>query len=109
MKPFLIILCSLFCLQSCGQNNKAMNEKVTEILGNLYKDVKYYDQRINYHAQITIGGCNFEVLINDFPVHQYFGSINGSLNTNVPINTAILGQGVQNWKVRIYLLFNKIW
>lgn len=107
MKPFLIILCSLFCLQSCGQNNKDMDEKVTEILGNLYKDVKYYDQRINYHAQITIGGCNFEVLINDFPVHQYFGSINGSLNTNVPINTAILGQGVQNWKVRIYPIYDR--
>ena len=72
MYKLLILVISLISLQGCGQNNKVMNEKVTEILGNLYKDVKYYDQRINYHAQITIGGCNFEVLINDFPVHQYF-------------------------------------
>lgn len=94
-------------LQGCGQNNKVMDEKVTEIFGNLYKDVKNYNERINYHAQISIGGCNFEVLINDFPVHQFFGPINGSLNTNTPINMAILGNGEQTWKVRIYPIHDR--
>ncbi|MCW3161096.1 hypothetical protein [Chryseobacterium oryctis] len=84
-----------------------MDEKVNEILGNLYKDVKNYDQRINYHADIFIGGCNYEVLINDFLVHQYFGPIKGSLNTNIPINMAILGKGEQTWKVRIYPIYDR--
>ena len=68
-----VIFSLLFCLQGCGQNNKAMDEKVEEIFGSFYKDVKHYDQRINYHANIFIGGCNYEILINDFPVDSYYG------------------------------------
>ncbi len=89
-------------LQSCGQNTKTMNDNATEILGSLYKDVKYYDQRINYHADIFIGGCNYEVLINDFPVDSHFGPGDGAMNTSIPINTAILHKGEQTWKIRVY-------
>ncbi|MDE5436830.1 hypothetical protein KRE40_10845 [Elizabethkingia meningoseptica] len=102
MYKYLILIISLISLQSCGQNNKAMDGKATESLGNLYKDVKYYDQRINYHADIVIGGCNYEVLINDFPVDSYYGPGNGAVNTSIPINTAILHKGEQTWKIRVY-------
>ena len=107
MKSFLILFSLLFSLQSCGQNNKVMDEKVTEIFGSLYKDVKYYDQRINYHADIFIGGCNYEVLINDFLVDSYYGSGNGAMNTSIPINTAILHKGEQRWKIRVYPVHDK--
>ncbi|MCW3161097.1 hypothetical protein [Chryseobacterium oryctis] len=103
MKYSISILFSLlFFLQSCGQNNKALDKEVNEILGNLYKDVKNYDQRINYHAMIFIGGCNYEVLINDFPVDRYFGEGNGAASGSAPINRAILKSGLQTWKIRIY-------
>jgi len=102
MYKYLILIISLMSLQSCGQNTKTMNDNATEILGSLYKDVKYYDQRINYHADIFIGGCNYEVLINDFPVDSHFGPGDGAMNTSIPINTAILHKGEQTWKIRVY-------
>ncbi|MCL1669787.1 hypothetical protein M2T82_17145 [Elizabethkingia ursingii] len=79
-----------------------MGDKVNELWGDLYKDVKYRNERVNYHAMIFIGGCNYEVLINDFPVDRYFGPGNGSASGSIPINTAILKSGVQTWKIRIY-------
>lgn len=98
----IIILASILCLQSCAQNDNEMNAKTTQILGSLYKEVQHYDQRINYQADIFIGGCNFEVLINDFPVETYFDAGNGVISTSIPINTAILKPGTQTWKIRVY-------
>lgn len=103
MKNFAIIIFTSFLfLQSCAQSNNEMNKQTTQALGNLYKDVQHYDQRINYHADIFIGGCNFEVLINDFPFERYFDVGNGAISTSIPINTAILKSGTQTWKIRIY-------
>lgn len=102
MYKYLILIISLISLQSCGQNKENMDVKSTEILGNLYKDVKHQDQRINYQAMIFIGGCNYEVLINDYPVDRYFGPGNGSASGDSPINIAILKQGVQTWKIRVF-------
>ncbi|MCW3161095.1 hypothetical protein [Chryseobacterium oryctis] len=83
-----------------------MDKEVNEILGNLYKDVKNYDQRINYHADIFIGGCNFEVFINDFPVFKYYGPGNGAITTSIPINSAILNKGQQTWKIKVFPIHN---
>lgn len=103
MKNFTnILLASILCLQSCAQNDKEMNTKATQILGSLYKEVQHYDQRINYQADIFIGGCNFELLINDFPVDTYFDAGNGAISTGIPINNAILKPGTQTWKIRVY-------
>lgn len=90
------------CLQSWGQTNKTMDGKVNQIFENLYKEVRNYGQRANYHAQIAIGGCNYEILINDYPVDRYFGPANGSKTGSIPINIAILKPGIQKWKIRIY-------
>ena len=103
MKNFTtILLASILCLQSCAQNDKEMNAKATQILSNLYKEVQHSDQRINYHADIFIGSCNFELLINDFPVETYFDAGNGAISASIPINTAILKPGTQTWKIRVY-------
>lgn len=102
MYKYLILAITLISLQSCGQNKENMDVKSTEILGNLYKDVKHQDQRINYQAMIFIGGCNYEVLINDYPVDRYFGPGNGSASGDSPINIAILKPGTQTWKIRVY-------
>lgn len=102
MYKYFILIISLISLQSCGQNKKNMDVKATEILGNLYKNVKHNDQRINYQAMIFIGGCNYEVLINDYPVDRYFGPGDGSSSGSTPINIAILKPGIQKWKIKVY-------
>ena len=102
MKSVLIVFTLLFSLQGCGQNNKAMDEKVTEILGNLYRDVKHSEQEVSYRAIYFIGGCSFELLINDFPIMHYYGPGDGSLSESVPINNAIIKSGLQTWKIRVY-------
>ncbi|QNK62205.1 hypothetical protein H7F33_16920 [Pedobacter sp. PAMC26386] len=80
-----------------------MNEQVEAILGNLYKQVKNRDQTVNYHAEIQIGGCAFEVLINDMPVYKYAGNDgSGSIGLSAPINNNILKSGPQTWEVRVF-------
>ena len=73
-----------------------------EKIANLYKEVKYHEQAISYQAEYFIGGCNFEILINGFPIERYYGLGNGALSASVPINTAILKSGLQSWKIRIF-------
>lgn len=68
----------------------------------IYKIVKYQDQAIDYRANIQVGACNFELLINDVPVEQFFGNANGTFNTSTPINDAILKSGSQRWKLILY-------
>ena len=79
-----------------------MDKEVNELWGSLYKEVKNRDKEIDYRAIYFIGGCNFELLINDFPIMTYYGEGDGSLSESAPINTAILKSGEQNWKIRVY-------
>ncbi|MNK59179.1 hypothetical protein D3C87_782790 [compost metagenome] len=81
-----------------------MDEKATRILGGLYQDVNHYGQRINYQATVSPDGCNYEFLINDYPVDRYFGPDEGSASGSIPINIAILKPGTQTWKIKIYPL-----
>lgn len=107
MYKFLILIISVISLQSCAQNTKSMNKEVNDILGNLYKEVKHRDKAISYRAIYFIGGCNFELLINDFPIMTYYGEGDGSLSESAPINTAILKKGEQTWKIRVYPVHDK--
>ncbi|RFM30011.1 hypothetical protein [Deminuibacter soli] len=79
-----------------------MKQTVDTLLGNLDQKVRAYDQRVNYHADIHVGGCNFEFLVNDIPVLQHFGNANGTIQTSAPINTAILQPGPQQYKLILY-------
>ena len=79
-----------------------MNKEVKELWGGLYKDVKNRDKAISYRAIYFIGGCNFELLINGFPVMRYYGEGDGAMNASLPINTAILNKGEQRWKIRVF-------
>lgn len=89
--------------QSCSQNKKAMDQKATSIIGNLYKDVKFKDQAVNYHAEIQIGGCAFEFYVNDMAVQKYAGDDgSGSVGLSAPINMNILKSGVQTWELRVF-------
>lgn len=81
----------------------SQDKKVSSIIGNLYKDVKYKDQAINYHADIQIGGCAFEFYVNDMAVQKYAGSDgSGSVGLSAPINMNILKSGVQTWELRVF-------
>lgn len=69
-----------------------MKATATELLGNLYQEVQFQDSAINYQMQVTMGGCAFEVLVNDYPIHREGGYCSsGSISFDVDINEAILG------------------
>lgn len=109
IRYILVLLYLNTAVSSCGQTPEEMDNKVRGLWGDLYKEVKYRDERINYHAQIFIGACNYEILINDFPITKYFGPANGATSGSYPINPAILKSGVQNWKIRVYPIHNREW
>lgn len=108
MRRYLTLSICLFSLSCFAQPEKGEDASVKTIFGTFYKNVKHMDRRINYHAQVMIGGCNYEVLINDYPVDRYFGPANGSLSGSVPINIAILRPGLQTWKIRVYPVRNRV-
>ena len=91
------LLTVIILLFNCSNAQKKM-----EKIANLYKEVKYHQQAISYQAEYFIGGCNFEILINGFPIERYYGLGNGALSASVPINTEILKSGLQSWKIRIF-------
>ncbi|HEY0176305.1 MAG TPA: hypothetical protein VGC08_08000, partial [Pedobacter sp.] len=71
-------------------------------ISDLYKEVKFSDQKISYRAGIQVGACNFVLLINDVPVAQYFDNVTGTFNTSSPINDVILKSGKQTFKLILY-------
>lgn len=83
---------------SCAQNNTTMDKSIKEI----YKTVQYREQAIEYRANIQIGACSFEFLINDVPVQSYFENARGTFNVSAPFNDAILESGMQRWKLILY-------
>lgn len=107
MNRVLVLILSLVTMSGWGQTSEEMDNKVRLIWRDLDKNVKYRDEQISYHAQIFIGACNYEVLINDFPIDIYFGPANGASNGSHAINTAILKSGVQNWKIRVYPIHDR--
>ncbi|WP_162903422.1 hypothetical protein [Taibaiella koreensis] len=80
----------------------AQNKHEKDQIKNLYKHVQFKNQAVEYRANIQIGASNFELLINDVPVEQYFGDADGTVNTSIPINDAILHSGSQRWKLILY-------
>lgn len=99
----LIFILTINVALCYSQNREEIESKTRAILGNLYQDVKYQDESINYQMQITIGACAFELLVNDMVVYRdpgYDASASVSLNTG--INEFILQSGTQTWELRVY-------
>ncbi|WP_232748787.1 hypothetical protein [Capnocytophaga leadbetteri] len=96
MKKIYLLTIIILTFLNCKERIKM------EKIANLYKEVKYHEQAISYQAEYFIGGCNFEILINGFPIERYYGLGNGALSASVPINTEILKSGLQSWKIRIF-------
>lgn len=98
MKKWTIVGIIMMTFSSCS----AQNTESEKQLASLYKQVKYRNQAVTYNLNIQIGACNFELLINDMPVQEYFGDADGTANVSVPINDAILTSGKQHWKLIVY-------
>ncbi|WP_205529503.1 hypothetical protein [Taibaiella koreensis] len=97
IKQAATIILSMAFTMCKGQTNNGENQ-----LASLYKQVRFRDRAVEYRTNIEVGACNFELLINDVPVEQYFGDAEGTVNTSVPINDAILQTGAQHWKLIVY-------
>ncbi|MDR2918430.1 MAG: hypothetical protein LBV72_03565 [Tannerella sp.] len=100
----LLIMALLINIQVCySQSREENNQKAAELLGNLYKEVKYHKQSVSYFVNIHAGLCAFELWVNDMPVERYNGSNGaGTIHLSAPINTHILKSGVQNWELKLY-------
>ncbi|MGJ8658940.1 MAG: hypothetical protein ACSHWV_03740 [Cellulophaga fucicola] len=80
--------------------NSQVNPEVQEIFSNLGENVVANDEA--YNANIWIGACSYEVLINDMRVDYFFGRLNGTTSGSIPINPYILKTGWQTWTIRVY-------
>lgn len=98
MKNYLLLLGVITTFSFCN----AQNINTEKEMASLYKNVKFRQQAVEYRANLQIGACNFELLINDLPVEQYFGDASGTFNTSTPVNDAILRSGTQRWKLIVY-------
>lgn len=87
-------------LLSCGQEKKEINNP--SLIPELYKSVKFSDHKANYRANISVGACNFTLLVNDVPVAQYFEESGGTFTTTAPINNVILKSGQQTYRLILY-------
>ncbi|PKB41921.1 hypothetical protein AX016_0075 [Cellulophaga sp. RHA19] len=93
----IIFLCFLGLSVAC---NSQVNPEVQEIFSNLGENVIANDEA--YNANIRIGACSYEVLINDMRVDYFFGRLNGTTSGSIPINPYILKTGWQTWTIRVY-------
>ncbi|MGM5629283.1 hypothetical protein O2K51_00150 [Apibacter raozihei] len=95
-------LCNLI---SCGQKKEAMlmgkeNFLITEdnLVPTLLNDVKKYSEEPLYYLHIVPVKCDYEILINDFPIYN---SQKSNKTRIIYINQAILQTGLQ--KISYYL------
>lgn len=108
MRCLPIFFTFLLCLYISGQGHKIEHDKATELLGDLYKDVKYREREVSYHAIVSTGAATVEVYINGYPIHQEKAVVGQSGRTggSNPINECILKSGEQTWEVRVYPVYN---
>ncbi|MGJ8658939.1 MAG: hypothetical protein ACSHWV_03735 [Cellulophaga fucicola] len=83
-----------------------MKTEVQEIFSNLGENVIASDEA--YNANIWIGACSYEVLINDIRVDSFFERLNGTTSGSIPINPYILKTGWQTWTIRVYPEWNAL-
>ncbi len=56
---FFVMMGLCLCLSSCAQSTK--HSEMTQKISQVYKDVQYRDQSINYHADFYNSDCSFEL------------------------------------------------
>lgn len=101
-KYSLLFILLLSVTSVYAQTEQTMGQRVEDLLGNLYRDVKSAEKATNLYFDIAVTGCRFELLVNDFPVYRdaTLTSLQ-SAEHKVLINSAILKSGVQTWELRI--------
>ncbi|WP_108866771.1 hypothetical protein [Aquimarina aquimarini] len=97
MKNLIICLLAIN-ISSCAQQKetKEMTQKISQV----YKEVQYRNEAINYHADFYSSDCSFELLVNDMEVYTYYDT--GGIGTSFPINYDILKPGLQTYTIRLY-------
>ncbi|MFC5048287.1 hypothetical protein ACFSTE_02580 [Aquimarina hainanensis] len=96
MKQLFICLLAI-SISSCAQQQES---KMTQKISQIYKEVKYKNEAINYHADFYNSDCSFELLVNDMKVYSYYDT--GGIGTSFPINYKILKPGIQTYTIRLY-------
>lgn len=92
-------------ISSCSQKKENVKEKNMEITSNniidkTTEEVKHYAHEPIYYMYVANSLCVYEILVNDFPVHQNYKY--EQLATPIYINWAILKSGRQKITYRLY-------
>lgn len=66
------------------------------------KEIPAINKAVEYWASIESGACNFQLLINNIPIAQYFGDVKEDSLMSRSIDKAILTGGEQKWKLVLY-------
>ncbi|EWH10550.1 hypothetical protein KLA_16642 [Cellulophaga geojensis KL-A] len=94
---------------SCAQNTKTTKNMNTadqdtitihNVTDKMWQAKPKYNEQPMYLLRINQEYCTYEVLVNDFPVKEYYRS--GKLATAIKINRAILKSGPQKVTIRMY-------
>ena len=100
---FLIMFLGLFCTNMYGQFRGKMGMRVEDTLGDMYKSVVNVDSAVHYFLDLSIVGCDFELIMNDFPIYRSSGNIrNQEQHIKGFLNSSILQSGEQRWELRIF-------
>ncbi|WP_055447618.1 hypothetical protein [Lacinutrix mariniflava] len=98
----ILVLCSLFCLASCGQNKQDVK---TRPITQLYENAKQldYPSMPQYYIEGYQSGCYYELYINGIMVFKHYENV-GLSNHAVNINQNILQSGPQKITIKLFPL-----
>ncbi|TRX37439.1 hypothetical protein FNW52_05615 [Flavobacterium sp. ZT3R18] len=77
-----------------------MDITANNIVSKITEQVKHYPKEPIYYLYVANSLCVYEILVNDFPVHQNYKYV--QMATPIYINSAILKSGRQKITYRIY-------
>ncbi len=110
MKSIFLYLILFIAFNSCSQtknhnNGESQNEQYNQVMKDLYKTVKYREQKKYYDIKIYNGACNYKIWINDIPVFNMYSNARGQVS--IPINGKILKSGKQQLKIKIFPFYDE--
>ena len=96
-----LLLCSLFCLTSCGQNKYDVNirsllqEKIDTYINSILKDIKHPTEELVYFVEPFFTYSYYEIKVNDIIVRQKYYTNNNPYENFTSINNALNSKGKQ--------------
>ena len=104
MKGIIRMILMSYMFVACGQQKNEKMEEVTfdNLSSILKREIKHYDVEPFYKIHSKGINCDYELLVNDFPVYKSYDGFSDF--TGTPINEAILKSGKQTVTIKVFPL-----